>query len=81
MPHTPIESKAAERELGRASASQLRDGSAPAAVEQPLDASRPLWTDKTSSPASERAEQGSTYAGIIAMQGGRSNGKAVALRP
>jgi hypothetical protein len=58
MPGTPKQAEAAERELGRASRSELRDRPAAIPGQQPLEAGRPRRADEATSPAPESAEQG-----------------------
>ena len=81
MRRTLKESKAAERELGGESRSELRDRPAATGKKQALDAHRPGRPDDATGPPAKRAEQRSTSAGIIPMQGGRSNGKPITLQP
>jgi len=74
MRGTPKEAKAAEREFGRITIAKLEHRPAPASGQQSLEASGAAWSNEAANPASKGAKQRPLRAGIIPMQGGRSNG-------
>jgi hypothetical protein len=81
MHEPPEEAKAAERELGQKSRSELRDRPASVSAEQPLDPSRSRWADEATSPPPEGAKQGPYNTRIIPTEGGRSNGNTACFHP